>query len=142
MILGESLGSLTHRSPLDKSCCGHGLGAESVRGRCVWSRGNQALTCCPVSAGRGGAGHRSSVSSSSHMGVTVNTDGRGDTASREEKAPRSWGLWVMKGACGDAHGNPRGCGGKQVEKSSWSPLAEGCAKLPEVHQHLGASEGS
>ena len=115
----------------------------------MWSHWNQELTCCSVSvssqpcgAGRGGAVPRSSVSSGSHVGVTANMDGRGDTASREEKAPWSWGLWVMKGACGDAHGNPRGCGGKQVEKSSWSPLAEGCAKLPEVHQHLGASEGS
>ena len=75
-------------------------------------------------------------------GVMVNTDQRGDAASREEKAPRSCGLWVTKGACGDAYGSPRGCGRKQVEKSTWSPMVEGCAKLPEVHQHLGASEGS
>lgn len=76
------------------------------------------------------------------MEVMANTDQRGDAASGEEKAPQSCGLWVMKGACGDAHGNPRGCGGKQVEKSTWSPLVEGCAKLPEVRQRLGASEGS
>lgn len=81
------------------------------------------------------------------MGVTVNTDWRGgkETQLQGGKGSMSWGLWVMKGACGDASWESTGLwsetGGKVKLETAGGRLCKAALKcVPAAWEPLGVLE--